>query len=92
MKKIETERIIKTNIFWTQQRNLDRGIDYDIRKDIYDYVSNVDMENFNAFFEEYIKGNNYSILILGNKNAVDENVLNELGTVKYLTLEEIFNH
>ncbi len=92
MKKIETERIIKTNIFWTQQRNLDRGIDYDIRKDVYDYVNNVDMEKFNAFFEDYIKGNNYTILILGNKDEVDKDVLNQLGAVEYLTLEEIFNH
>jgi len=92
MKKIETERIIKTNIFWTHQTNLDRGIDYDMRQDIYDYVNSVDMETFNSFFEEYIKNNSYSILILGNKNEVDMNVLGQLGTVKELTLEEIFNY
>ena len=92
IKKIETERIIKTRKFWTYQSNLDRGIDYDIRKDIYDYVKEVDMEAFNLFFDEYIKDNNYSILILGNKNQVDMNVLAELGTLKELTLEEIFNY
>jgi len=92
MKKIETERIIKTNIFWTLQRNLDRGIDYDIRKDVYDYVNTVDMDNFYAFFDEYIKGNNYSILILGSKDELDMNVLGQLGTVKELTLEELFNY
>lgn len=92
MKKIESERIIKTNIFWTYQRNLDRGIDYDVREDVYDYVSSVDMDQFNQFFEEYIKGNNYSILVLGNKNEIDMNVLGQLGTVKELTLEELFNY
>ena len=92
IKKIETERIIKTNIFWTHQRNLDRGIDYDIREDVYNYVKNVDLDNFSKFFDEYIKGNNYSILILGNKNEVDMNVLGQLGTVKELRLEEVFNY
>jgi len=92
IKKIETERIIKTNIFWTYQRNLDRGIDYDIRKDVYNYCKETDMETFGEFFNKYIKGNNYSFLILGNKNEVDLNVLGELGTVKELTLEEIFNY
>jgi len=92
LKKIETERIIKTNVFWTRQRNLDRGIDYDIRKDVYDYVNAVDMDSFNAFFEQYIKGNKYSILILGSKDQIDMNVLRDLGTVKELTLEELFNY
>ncbi len=92
LKKIETERIIKTRKFWTYQNNLDKGIDYDIRKDIYEYVQDVDMESFSQFFDEYIKDNNYSILILGNKNQVDMNVMAELGTLKELTLEEIFNY
>ena len=79
-KKIQTERIIKTDIFWTWQRNLDLGIDRDIRKDVYDYVSSVDMEQFNGFFEENIKGETYSVLIVGNKNEVDMELLAKLGT------------
>jgi predicted Zn-dependent peptidase len=92
IKQIETERIIKTNIFWTYQRNLDRGYDYDIREDVYNYVKAVNMEEFNQFFDQYIKNNTYSILILGNSNEVDQKVMNQLGTVKELTLEEIFNY
>ncbi|MCF8369707.1 MAG: insulinase family protein [Bacteroidales bacterium] len=92
LKKIETERIIKTNIFWTYQRNLDRGIDYDIREDVYNYVKDVDMNNFSEFFDNYIKDNNYSFLILANKNEVDMNVLGQLGTVKELRLKEVFNY
>jgi len=92
MKKIETERIIKTNIFWTNQRNLDRGIDYDIREDVYNYCQETSLEEFAQFFNEYIKDNNYSFLILGNKNDVDMNTLADLGEVKELTLEEIFNY
>jgi zinc protease len=92
MKQIETERITKTNIFWTYQRNLDLGIDYDIRKDVYEYVQTVDMEEFGAFFNEHISGNNYSFLILGNRNEVDADVLKSLGKVVDLTLEDIFNY
>ncbi|MEZ5084332.1 MAG: insulinase family protein [Bacteroidales bacterium] len=92
MKKIQTERIIKTNIFWTYQRNLDRGINYDIREDVYNYVKDVDMETFSGFFDAYIKDNDYSFLILGNKKDIDMNVLGELGTLKELSLEEVFNY
>ena len=51
MKKIETERIIKTNIFWTHQRNLDRGIDYDIRKDTTDDQGKAWLEKINKIKE-----------------------------------------
>lgn len=91
-KQIESERIIKTNIFWTNERNLDRGIDYDVRQDIYNYVNNVDMATFREFFDRYIKGNKYSFLILGNKNSLDQETLAKLGKVKELTLEELFNY
>ena len=90
--KIETERITKSNIFWTYQRNLDRGINYDIRKDVYEYMKTVNMDEFSKFFDEHIKDKNYTFLIIGDKEKVDMNVLKKLGTVKELTLEEIFNY
>lgn len=91
-KQIESERIIKTSIFWTYQRNLDLGIDYDIRKDVYDYVQSVDLDTFSKFFDENIKGGKYTVLIMGNKAQLDAGVLKQLGNVKELTLEEIFGY
>jgi predicted Zn-dependent peptidase len=92
IKQIQTERIIKTNIYWSHQRNLDLGIDYDIRKDVYEYAQGVDLESFAEFFNEYISGNNYSFLILGNKKMVDQKTLKDLGTVNELSLEDVFGY
>jgi predicted Zn-dependent peptidase len=91
-KQIESERIIKTNIFWTNQRNLDLGIDYDIRRDVYDYVQTADLEGFSRFFDENIKDSKYSVLIMGNKAQLDANVLKQLGNVHELTLKEIYGY
>lgn len=91
-KQIESERIIKTNIFWTYQRNLDLGIEYDIRKDVYHYVHSADLEGFSKFFDENIKGSKYSVLIMGNKAQLDADVLKQLGSVQELTLEDIFGY
>ena len=91
-KKIETERITKTRIFWTYLHNKDLGIDYDYRKDIYEYAEKTDLESFKKFFNEYIKDNKYSILVMGNKKSVDMNALKKMGTVKELKLEEVFNY
>jgi hypothetical protein len=50
------------------------------------------MDEFSKFFDEQIKDKNYTFLIIGDKEEVDMNVLKKLGTVKELTLEEIFNY
>ncbi len=93
IKKINTERIIKSSIFWNYLRNQDRGIDYDIRKDVYDYAQAVSIDDFkNQFFDEYIKGLKYNFMILGNKEALDMESLAKIGQTKVLSLEEIFNY
>ncbi|MCK4663886.1 MAG: insulinase family protein [Bacteroidales bacterium] len=92
IKKIETERIIKSNIFWTYQRNLDRGINYDIRKDVYEKMKTTTPEEFEKFFNEHIKDKKYTYLILGNKENIDMEMLSKIGKAKELTLEDIFNY
>jgi len=92
VKKIDTERIIKSNIFWTYMSNMDRGINYDIRKDVYETAQTMTMEELDQFFNEHIKGKSYTYLVLGKKGEIDMNVLGEIGVVKELTLEEIFNY
>ncbi|MCK4661666.1 MAG: insulinase family protein [Bacteroidales bacterium] len=92
MKKIETERIIKDKIFWTYLRNKKRGIDYDIRKDTYEKMETITIDELSVFFNEHIKGKNYTYLIIGKKENIDIKTLKELGTVKELTLEEVFNY
>lgn len=90
--KIETERITKDDIFWTYLENKDRGIDYDIRKDVYDYVKKATLEEFANFFNEYISNKKYVYLILGNKNLLNMSAMRSLGEVRELSLEEIFGY
>ncbi len=93
VKKINTERIIKSSIFWNYLGNMERGIDYDIRKDVYNYAQNVSLDQFrDDFFNQYIKGLNYNFVILGNKDALDMKSLSKIGKTKVMTLEEIFNY
>lgn len=92
LKQIETSRTVRRSVFWTHHSNMRRGIDYDINKVIYEEVQNADINSFKEFFDSYIKGNQYTFLVLGNKAAIDMSVLSKLGVIKELTLEEIFNY
>jgi len=92
MKKIESERIIKDDIFWTYLSAKDRGIDYDIRKDVYDYVQHATMDDFKKFFDQHISNKQDVYLVIGKKDQLDMKMLKQLGPVNELSLEDIFNY
>jgi hypothetical protein len=93
IKKINTERIIKDGVFWTYLSNMDKGIHYDIRRDVYDYANNVTIDSFRLeFFDKFISGNHYNFMILGNKNSLDMAALSRIAKPEVLTLEEVFNY
>ncbi len=92
MRKIESERIIKSRIFWTYLNNLDKGISTDTRKDVYEKMQTMTIGEFEKFFNERIKGKKYTFLVLGNKNNINLSKLKEQGTVKELTLQDLFNY
>ena len=56
LKKIAAQRITKASIFWNYERLQKRGLDYDIRKDLYNNLKNMSLEGLNAFFDERISG------------------------------------
>jgi len=92
LKKIESERIIKTSIYWNFKRLERGGIDHDIREDIYKTIMDMTLEDLEKFFNENIKGRNYTYCLIGKKSEIDMEVLEKLGTVKELTLEQLFGY
>lgn len=95
-KKLDSERITKSNIYWTYRSNKKKGYDRDIRKDLYDRVSVLakDKEAAVAAIKEFqegkVKGRKYTYLVLGDKEKIDREFLETLGTVEEFTIEEIF--
>jgi predicted Zn-dependent peptidase len=92
IKQINTERIIKDNIYWNYLYYDKLGIDYDIRKDIYDGVKTFTLNDVSEFFDNHIAGKKYDILIIGNRDKINFNLLKSYGQVHELTLEELFGY
>ncbi|NOY38613.1 MAG: insulinase family protein [Chlorobi bacterium] len=92
IKKIQTERITKTHIYSTFLTNKDMGVSEDIRKAVYEQVQKATLDDLQNFFDRHISGKNYTFLILGNKDALDMNVVKSLGEYHELSLKEIFNY
>ena len=92
LKSIQTERLIKSEIFMSWLRNKKLGIDYDIRKDSYLKAQNSNLKEVQEFFDQHFKGKNYSYLLVGNKNKLDVNTLKKIGQFEELSLDKIFNY
>ncbi len=91
-KKIASERIRKTNIFWNYLASKERGIDYDVRKLIYSLTDTVTLDDLELFFNEHIKNKKFVFLILANKSMLDFDVLRQIGDVREIQLEQIFKY
>ena len=90
--RIETGRITKMSIFWDYERAKRKGIDYDIRKDIYKTMTNVQMDDLIDFHKKHLKGKPHIYLVLADRNRVDMDYLKTLGDVEELTLEQVFGY
>jgi hypothetical protein len=92
MNTIASERIVDAQLYFQWLNNKDLGINRDIRKDFYEAAEKGTMSDLKGFFDGYIKNKPHSYLIIGNTKAIDKKVLNKMGTVKELTLEELFGY
>jgi predicted Zn-dependent peptidase len=92
IQKINTERITKGGILASYLSSQKLGLDTDIRKDIYDKVQSMTIDDIQKFQSENVKDSKYTILVLGDKTKLDIKTLEKYGNVKYLTLEEIFGY
>lgn len=92
LEKIRTERITKTSKLFNYETALKRGVDYDLRKDVYEAVPNMSMADLKAFHEEYIKNGDYNIMVIGKQSGLDMATLKSYGPVSTLNLEQIFGY
>jgi zinc protease len=89
---IATERVINTSIFFQWLNNQDLGIQHDIRQDMHKAAQEASMDDLREFYSSYIKDQPYAYLIVGDNRSVDQRMLNRLGTVKRVSLEELFGY
>jgi predicted Zn-dependent peptidase len=90
LSKIESDRITKAGVLYNYLSAEKRGIDHDIREQIYNEVKAMDFKNLLEFHKKYIKDKPHNILLIGNRNKIDFKNLKKYGEVKELSLETLF--
>jgi predicted Zn-dependent peptidase len=92
LQEMRTQRITKTEIFFNYLKSVEMGNKTDIRKDIYEKVQGYKLEDIQKFQKENIKGKPTTVLVVGKKDRLDMKILEKYGTIKFLTLKEVFGY
>ncbi len=90
LKRIASGRITRQHIYFNYINLKKLGVSHDIRRDMYEQISALDLERLTAFYNRYVKNVGYNTAILGRKDLIDFELLSSLGKVEELTLEELF--
>lgn len=92
LKQIASTRITRTNIFFNTLRLKKLGIDYDFRKDIYRQIENLKFSDLKEFYQTSIKPIRFNTAIIGKKQNLNMNAVDEMGSFEEVSLEEIFGY
>ncbi|WP_345220421.1 M16 family metallopeptidase [Hymenobacter koreensis] len=89
---IATERITKSDILFSYERAKRLGLDYDLRRDVYEKTASMSLDDLKKFQQAKVKGQPQTILVIGSKDRLNFKELAKYGEVKQLTLKEIFGY
>ena len=92
MNRIESARISKTGLLFNYLDAQRKGIDHDIRKDVYEQAQTMTLDDVQKFQEQYLKNANYNVVLIASKDKLNFKDLQKYGKVQELTLDELFGY
>lgn len=92
LNSIATSRISKTSILFNYLAAQKKGVDFDLRKNTFDAVSNMNLSDIKAFHKNNIAKRPHTLAVLGSKDKLNMNVLKKYGKLKELSLDQIFGY
>jgi len=92
LKQIASTRITRTNIFFNTLRLQKLGITHDFRKDIYSQIESLKFDEIKQFYQTEIKPIQFNTAIIGKKENLNLEAVEQMGSFKELDLEEIFGY
>lgn len=90
LNKIESERVTGSAVLWNYILAQDKGLDYDIRKDIYEQVKGMKFDDLRSFYEKYVKDNKYVTVLVGSRDKINFDSLAGYGKITEVSLNELF--
>lgn len=92
LKQIASTRITRTNIFFNTLKLQKLGITHDFRKDIYSQIESLNFDEIKQFYQTAIKPVQFNTAIIGKKENLNLEAVEQMGSFKEVDLEEIFGY
>lgn len=92
LKDFETERITKDNIIFNYLANKRKGVDHDLRKDIYTQASAMNFADIKKLHDAELSHKPYVYCVVASEKKVTMDDMKKYGEVKKLSLEELFGY
>ncbi len=89
---ISTTRTTKTALLFSYLNALKKGIQYDINEKIYKDLEHFTFDDIKNFHAQNISKKPYTLTVLGKNEKMNWDELKKYGTIKKLSLEEIFGY
>ena len=89
---IAADRITREEILYTYEAARRLGLDYDIRKDVYTQAATMSFDDLKKFQQQHVRQKAQAVLVIGAKDRLNFKELAKYGTVKELTLTELFGY
>ncbi len=91
-KDIETERYTQDGIIFAYLNAKLKGLDYDRRKNEYETLDRMTMNDVKQFHEQQVAGKAYTYCVVASAKKINMDDLKKQGGLKVLSLEEIFGY
>lgn len=92
LSSIRNERLTKMQLLLAVEGARKLGLNYDVRKKIFEKVQPITFSDIKSFQQNYVKSLPLTLLLVGKKELLDAKTLEKYGNVKYLTLKEVFGY
>ncbi|WP_326984655.1 insulinase family protein [Chryseobacterium sp. MYb264] len=92
LKQIASTRITRTNIFFNTLKLKKLNISHDFRKDIYQQIEQLKFEDVKEFYQTEIKPIHFNTAIIGKKENLNMEAVNQMGTFTEVSIKDIFGH
>jgi len=91
-KDIETERVTQDGIIYNYLAAERRGLSEDIRKTIYTNIDKVTYNDLKKFHDDNMANKPYTYCVVASEKKLNAEDVQKVGTVKKLSMEEIFGY
>ena len=92
VKTLESDWITGADIYAAYERAKKRGLNEDVRKEIYEKAKTMTLADVHNFFNQHVKGKKFTYLVIGKKEELNADALKEIGPVQELQYNELFGY